>query len=67
MSLGWSLLPSNIIIVLALVSSTVSPVGIQVSQRDPGVLLNSLLVSLPQDCCAFQLVPVCIVLGAMLK
>ena len=31
-SLGWSLLPLNVIIVLALVNSAVSPVGIQVSQ-----------------------------------
>ena len=64
---GWSLLPSNVIIVLALVNSTVSPAGTQVSQRDLGVQLNSLLVPLPQDCCAFRLVPVCIMLGVMLK
>ena len=64
---GWSLLPSNLIIVLALVNSTVSPAGTQVSQQDPGVLLHSLLVPLPQDCCAFWLVPVCIVLGVTLK
>ena len=66
-SLGWSLLPSNVIIVLALVNSAVSPAGTQVSQRDPGVPLYSLLVPLPQDCCAFWLVPMCIVLGATLK
>ena len=32
MSLGWSLLPSNVIIVLALVNSAMSPAGTQVSQ-----------------------------------
>ena len=42
MSLGWSLLPSNVIIVLALVNSTMSPAGTQVSQRDLGVPLHSL-------------------------
>ena len=52
-SLGWSLLPSSIIIVLALVNSAVSPQGDQgISTRPSSVL--------PQDCCAFQLVPVCI-------
>ena len=40
-SLGWSLLPSKVIIVLTLVNSTMSPVGTQVSQRDPGVPLYS--------------------------
>ena len=64
MSPGWSLLPSKVIIVLALVNSTVSPVGTQVSQRDLGVPLYSLLVPLPQDCCAFWLVPMCIMLGS---
>ena len=64
---GWSLLPSNVIIVLALVNSAMSPVGTQVSQQDLGVPLYSLLVPLPQDCCAFRLVPVCIMLGATLK
>ena len=66
-SLGWSLLPSKVIIVLALVNSAVSPAGTQVSQQDLGVLLYSLLVLLPQDCCAFWLVPMCIVLGATLS
>ena len=66
-SLGWSLLPSKLIIVLALVNSTMSPAGTEVSQRDPRVPLYSLLVPLPQDCCAFQLLPVCIVLGATLS
>ena len=66
-SLGWSLLPSNVIIVLALVNSAVSPAGTFVSQQDPGVLLCSLLVPLPQDCCAFWLVPMCIVIGVTLK
>ena len=64
---GWSLLPSKVIIVLALVNSAVSPVGTQVSQRDPGLPLYSLLVPLPQDCCAFRLVPMCIVLGVTLN
>ena len=64
---GWSLLPSKVVIVLALVNSAVSPVGTQVSQQDPGVLLYSLLVPLPQDCCAFRLVPMCIVLEVTLN
>ena len=64
---GWSLLPSNVIIVLAMVNSAVSPAGTQVSQRDLGVPLYSLYVLLPQDCCAFWLVPVCIMLGATLN
>ena len=67
MSLGWSLFPSKVIIVLALVNSDMSPAGTQVPQQDPGVLLYSLLVLLPQDCCAFQLVPMCIMLGVRLN
>ena len=63
MSPGWSLLPSNIIVVLALVNSAVSPAGTLVSQQDPGVPPHSLSVPLPQDCCAFWLVPVCIMVG----
>ena len=59
-SLDWILRPSNIIVVLVLVNSTVSPMGELQSQQDLGVLPNSLLVVLPQDCHAFWLVPVCI-------
>ena len=66
-SLGWSLLPSSIVIVLALVNSAVSPTGTEVSQRDLGVPPYSLSVLLPQDCCAFQLVLVCIVVEATPK
>ena len=66
-SLGWSLPPSSIIIVLALVNSAVSPKGTQVSQRDLGVSPHSLSVPLPQDCCAFWLVPMCIMVEATLK
>ena len=58
---GWSLLPSSVIIVLALVNSAVSPKGTYVSQWDLGVSPHSLSVPLPQDCCAFWLVPMCIV------
>ena len=64
---GWSLLPSSILIVLALVNSDIPHQGISVSQRDPGVLPHSLTVLLPQDCCAFWLVPVSIVVQATLK
>ena len=64
---GWSLLPSNVIILLASVNSAVSPVVTQLSQQDLGVPLYSLLVLLPQDCSAFWLVSMCIVLGATLK
>ena len=67
MSLGWSLLPSSIFIVLALVNSDVSHWGTWVSQQDLGVLPHSLTVPLPQDCCAFRLVPMCIVVEATLK
>ena len=61
---GWSLLPSSVFIVLALVNSDVPHQGTWVSQRDPGVLPRSLPVLLPQDCCAFWLVPVCIMVEA---
>ena len=67
MSPGGSLLPSTVIIVLALVNSATSPAGTQLSQQDPGVPLYSLLVPLPQDYCTFWLVPECIVLGATLR
>ena len=58
---GWSLLPSSVLSVLALVNSDIPHRGTWVSQRDPGVLPHSLTVPLPQDCCAFWLVPVSIV------
>ena len=64
---GWSLLPSSIFIVLALVNSDVSHCGTSVSQRDPGVLPHSLTVPLPQDCSAFRLVPECIVVETTSK
>ena len=64
---SWSLFPLNVIIVLALVNSTMSPEGTLVSQRDPVVSPHSLSVPLPQDCCAFWLVPVCIVVGVTPK
>ena len=64
---GWSLLPSSILIVLALVNSDVPHRGTWVSQRDLGVPPHSLTVPLPQDCCAFQLVPVCIMVEATSK
>ena len=66
-SLGWSLLPSSVFIVLALVNSNVSHRGTWVSQRDPEVPPHSLTVPLLQDCCAFWLVPVCIVVEATSK
>ena len=66
-SLGWSLLPSSILIVLALVNSDVPHQGTWVSQRGLGVLPHSLTVLLPQDCCAFWLVPVSIVVEATSK
>ena len=64
---GWSLLPSSILIVLALVNSDVPHQGTWVSQRDPRMLPHSLTVLLPQDCCAFWLVPVSIVVEATSK
>ena len=64
---GWSLLPSSVLIVLALVNSDVPHRGTWVSQRDPGVPPHSLTVPLPQDCRAFQLVPVSIVVEATSK
>ena len=64
---GWSLLPSSIFIVLSLVNSDVSHRGTQVSQQDPGVPSHSLTVPLPQDCCAFRLVPVCIMVEVTSK
>ena len=66
-SLGWSLLPSSVFIVLALVNSDVPHWGTWVSQRDPRVPPCSLTVPLPQDCCAFWLVPMCIVVEATSK
>ena len=62
-SLGWSLLPSSILVVLVLVNSDIPHQGTRVSQRDPGVLPHSLTVPLPQDCHAFQLVPMSIMVG----
>ena len=41
--------------------------GTWVSQQDLGVLPHSLTVLLPQDCCAFRLVPVCIMVEATSK
>ena len=67
MSPGRSLLPSSVLIVLALVNSDVLHRGTWVSQRDPGVPPHFLTVPLPQDCCAFWLVPVCIVVEVTLK
>ena len=67
MSLGWSLLPLTVIIVLALVNSAVSTAGTSSISMRPGVLLYSLSVLLPQDYCAFWLVPMCIVLGVTLE
>ena len=64
---GWSLLPSSVLIVLALVNSSVPHQGTWVSQRDPGVLPHSLTVLLPQDCCAFRLVPMSIMVEATWK
>ena len=64
---GWSLLPSSVFIVLALVNSDVSHQGTWASQQDPGVPPHSLTVPLPQDCCAFRLVPVCIVVEVTSK
>ena len=64
---GWSLLPSSILIVVALVNSDIPHQGTWVSQRDLGVLPHSLTVPLPQDCCAFRLVPVSIVVEATSK
>ena len=66
-SLGWSLLPSSVLIVLALVNSDIPYRGTWVSQRDPGVLPHSLTVPIPQDCCAFWLVPMSIMVEATLK
>ena len=54
-------------IVLALVNSDVPRQGTWVSQRDPGVPPHSLTVLLPQDCCAFRLVPVNIMVEATPK
>ena len=67
MSLGWSLLPSSILIVLALVNSDVPHQGTWVSQRDLGVPPHSLTVPLPQDCHAFRLVSMSIVVEATSK
>ena len=64
---AWSLLPSSVLIVLALVNSDVPHRGTWVSQQDPGVPPRSLTVLLPQDCCAFPLLPVSIVVEATLK
>ena len=66
-SLGWSLLPSSILIVLVLVNSDVPHWGTWVSQRALGVSPHSLTVLLPQDCHAFWLVPVSIVVEATSK
>ena len=67
MSPGWSLLPSSVLIVLALVNSDVPHRGTWVSQQDPGVPSCSLAVPLPQDCCAFWLAPVSIVVEVTSK
>ena len=66
-SLGWSLLPSSVLIVLALVNSNIPHQGTWVSQRDPGVPPHFLTVLLPQDCRAFWLVPVSIVVEVTSK
>ena len=67
MSAGWSLLPSSVFIVLALVNSDTSHWWTWASQRDPEVPHHSLTVQLPQDCCAFWLVPMCIVVEVTSK
>ena len=54
MSPGWSLPPSSVLIVLALVNSDVPRRGTWLSQ-------------LPQDCSAFQLVPMSIVVEVTSK
>ena len=64
---GWSLPPSIVLIVSALVNSVIPLRGTWVSQQDPGVLPHSLTVPLPQDYCAFWLVPVSIVVEATSK
>ena len=64
---GWSLLPSSILIVLALVNSDIPHLGTWVSQQEPGVPPHSLTVPLPQDCCAFRLVPMSIVVEVTSK
>ena len=50
-----------------MVNSDVPHRGTWVSQRDLGVPPHSLTVLPPQDCCAFQLVPVSIVVEATSK
>ena len=67
LSLGWSLPPSIVLIVLALVNSVVLHRGTWVSQRDLGVPPHSLTVPLPQDCCAFWFVPMSIVVEVTSK
>ena len=58
---NWSLLPSTVLSVFSCVlfHCMCSDTHAQVSQESPGVLPTPQLVPPPQDCCAFQLVPLC--------
>ena len=57
----WSLLPLTVFsaFTCVLFCHTCSDTCTQVFQESLGVLLTPQLVPSPQDCCAFQLVPVC--------
>ena len=58
---NWSLLPSTVLSMFTCVlfHCTCSDTHAQVFQESPGVPPIPQLVPPPQDCCAFQLVPLC--------
>ena len=66
-SLGWNLLSSTVIIVLALVNSTVSPAGTSSISTRPRTATLLPVSTISKGLLHLCLVPMCIVLGVTLR